>query len=120
MILRFFSMMWRIDLGARGPFEVAPQLCARFLDMRCETSIFDVQEEDISTGNTELRACGARLPLSQVAQLALLYPPRVGGRAIGEKTHLDARAQRHLARDRATATQDFVVRMGRDDPGVGP
>jgi hypothetical protein len=120
MILRLFTMMGCIDLGARSPFEATTQRFRRFLDMGCEISIFKPQEDHVVFGDTELGAGRASLPLSYGPQFALFNPLRVGGGSIGQKADLHARALGHLSSDGATTTEDFVVRMGGDDPRVGP
>lgn len=120
MILRLFTMMGRIDLGARSPFEATTQRFRRFLDMGCKISIFKPQEDHVVLGNAELGTGRPSLPLSYVAQFALFNPLRMGGGSIGQKADLHARALGHLSSDGATTTEDFVVRMRSDDPGVGP
>jgi hypothetical protein len=120
MIQRLLAMMRRVYLDPRGLFEAAPQPRRRFIQVLGKRSVFEVQEGDVFAGNAKRRARSQSFLSSQGAQLGFVDPLRMGSGTVREKADPYARAQGHFAGNGPTATQDLVVRMGRDNPGVRP
>jgi hypothetical protein len=83
MVVRFLSMVRRVDLEARPPLETPSELGGHLSFVLREFTVLEIQEDDIVLPNAQLLAGRERLCFAQRTKIGLRDPLVVRCRAVG-------------------------------------